>query len=662
MALPQPARQRVAQPLRNASPMPRPVREVHTVPVSAWAWDQHAAALANSLEDLARLMLRPVDNFDAIRNWVGKLLDARRRVASLLFALEPFVPFDGTKAGDLLRLLDNVTKTAAEAVEGDAPLVGPAQELRDAASWWSTRNGGPDDVPPAQAAFGMPTSPLDEYGEFRADWVLQHYAYNNGDLLLRLLPHLSSLGVPHVTDVLAAVSIIGWILGCDDPVAGYVAMDMFLNRYLAADPDVATKTGGHLEGIEPALRRARKAASRAYSTATAGAADVETRALALADVYKRVVEGPFRQFSWALYCLRNGAWEAPPMLGNLRERLAADGGNLSAIVRDVVVPGLRNSEAHETLVWDGFTEEFITENGRVGPSQVQLALVLGDSFVRGCEAGLAAARAGQVQPDERLLPSAGETGRMPSWRRVQAFFGTNRLRLTEAELNARHAHLRVQRLAFVDINPCFQALVLARRLLSRIETFSVSLSTGSAPLIVVSSDALDATMPVWEYAICTVDQMPLATFLPANLNARSRVEPAAAAVRSVAWIAADDAVGAIDGSPDYWDDATLQLLDARLRIVEMAVQQTALCLPSPSPRLESVLASVRGLREWMAADSPHNPSTAEGQHALMRLRMQWERWGPVLRHPLIPEAEGRELSGRQPSLRRSLESMAFRTL
>jgi hypothetical protein len=402
-------------------------------------------------------------------------------------------------------------------------------------------------------------------------------------------------------------------------------------------------------------------AGRAFATAVA-ASDAETRAQALADMYKRITEGPFRQYSWTLHCLRNGTWGPTPMLTGLRERLVAGGGLPAAIAVGVIIPGMRNSEAHETLEWDGIDEEFITETGRIPPRQVATAVSEACSFVAGCEAGLAAVRTMSIPPDHTYLPDPDELGRMPDWRRALAYFGTNNLRLTYEHLNTRDAQLRVAQLQLSDVNPCFQALLTAHRLLPRVETFTVSVEENPATSITVSADALRASMPIWEHATSSLDRMPFATFLPANLDARRRVETESAAVRSVAWIAVDDVLDAIDGSPATWDDPVLQLLAARLGVVEIALAQVAQFLGDAGPRLSSVAESVGELNHSLARNRPPDPITAEHHEALRRLRAQWNSWGPVPRHPLVPEISGADTPEPQPGINQQPTYKRFRTI
>lgn len=543
-----------------------------------------------------------------------------------------------------------------------APESGATRELRNAISWWKSRDSDYEENAIIGVAFGLPAAPVGDINEFRADWVLQQYAYNNGTLIARVIRHLDSLGVPEVGDVLVGISMIGDLLDCEDPIAAYIAIDSFVSSYLEASPEVAEKVRDHLDKAERALRRARQMANRAYATAIAAENDAETRAFPLADMYKRLIEGPFRQYAWGLYCLDHASWEPPPTLGSMRERLIARGGLLSTVADIAVLPGLHNSEAHETLAWEGLDEEFVTESGRLSPAQVADAVAAADCFAIGCEAGMAAAHALAITPDGIALPDPGETGRMPAWRRLRAYFGINNLRLTYEHLNARHATLRVEQLHLRDVNPCFQALLTAHRLLPRIETFSVGVQDEVETRITVYAEALEATMPIWEHALPALDRMPFATFLPANLDARNRVEPEGLALRSAIWIALDYVLDAIDGSPPEWDESVLQLLDVRLRVVEVAVSELDKFVGSSNVRISSVVSSVGELRAWINRVRPSDPNSVEVCESLQRMRVQWKAWGPVPRHPLVPEPSNTEFSENKPAIRGEALSNDYRTI
>jgi hypothetical protein len=638
-SLPSAARERLANLIQPSQAYRWPDRESHTVPIGRRAWERYRNTLALAMERFADSVPVPEGDFNTVRAWAIALTEGRDRILSLLLAAEPFVPFDRHAAEDLLRAADEVLLDCANALRDGTVSNEPSAKLAEAITWWRSRESPHDDDQALAVAFGLPVSPVDVGGEFRADWVLQHYAYNNGALVVRVLGHLDALGVPAVPDVLVGLSIVGTLLNCDSPVSAYTAMDSFITAYLSAKPETVEHVLDQLRAIEPSLQRAKRMARQAFTTAVA-ADDAEARALALADMYKRTAEGPFRQHAWALFCLRNGLLEPTPMLTGLRGRLAAGGGLLAAVTKAVVLPGMRNSEAHETLEWDGIDEVFITESDRFPLYQVAVAASESKSFVAGCEAAEASVRALQVTHDDNqaVLPEANDIGRMPAWSRALAFFGTNNLRLTYEHLNTRNAQLRVTRLQASDINPCFQALLSAHRLLPRIQKFTVSAEGRPDTQITVSADALSATMPIWEQAIASLDRMPFATFLPANFDARRQIESERIAIRSAAWIAIDDILDAIDGVSEVWDEGIIQLLAAQIGIVQVALAQLTEFVNMPGSRLKSVGESTEDLRRCLADTHPVSWSAVQHIDALRRLRVQWEAWGPVSRHPLVAES------------------------
>lgn len=662
MPLPPPAIGRILAQIRNASDLPRPAPCNHTVPINEQPWRQHADALAQAIISLKDSLTPPRDDFNELRGWVDQIMKERELIFGLLFALKPFEPFDPGQADELLELLDALPGHMHTSIEsGDSVNSGYKDALSAAAEWWlSCKSPHPRHC--LQQAFGMDVAPVGAKGQFQAELVLQHYAYRNSDLLQLLIPHLISLDIPHLTDVLAGVYAVGRIVECDDPIVAYIAAKTLTIRYFAADPTIANQFRRHMKSVEPAMQRARLATARAYEIMHTQTNEPEARALALADRYKRTIEGPFRQYSWASYCLSTGQWSRPPMLQNLKERLASEDGLLGALVTTVVLTNMRNSETHETLAWDGFTDQFVTETGRVDETQVAEALRLATSFVHGSEAGFTAIRALDIKSNTVTLPSDEDDGRMPAQDRVRAFFGTNKIALLDAQLNTPNAYFYVRRLANYDINPCFQALVLARRLLPRTEKFEVSTSKGRDPFISVEASALDATMLSWSFAVSHLDKMPLSTFLTANLDARRKVEPKSTALRSAAWIAVDDAVDTIDGSPEVWSEEMRHLINTRLQVVEIAIAATTQWLVEPNSRLESVQTSVAELRNWVANDAPSRALLAEEQLPMRRLRTQWNQWGPVPRHPLVKEDFPPSNTELPPALRPIPSSMHYRTL
>ncbi|WP_454858426.1 hypothetical protein [Promicromonospora soli] len=195
----------------------------------------------------------------------------------------------------------------------------------------------------------------------------------------------------------------------------------------------------------------------------------------------------------------------------------------------------------------------------------------------------------------------------------------------------------------------------AHRLIPKIERFEVRALGETEPAIEVSSIELDQTMPVWTMAINSFDRMPLSTFLPANLAARSATEDPMTAARSIAWIAADDAVGALDGSADVWTKRDVELLKKRLDLVEIAIAQT---LPSIPPeartRPNAVHTSIVKLRAALGGDPGMDWSfeAANALQATHQLRHYWATWGPVRRLPRVrEEARPENVTEKSPARR-----------
>lgn len=661
MPLPPDVTRRLAAPLRGGLCSESPFRASHSLPVPRTAWRFHTEALCTAVAALATTSPSPQMSYHRCQGAVEKMRIEADAAVSHLLALQPFSAFDQRSGERLISLIDQRLENAANLLES-ARAIDVDDGLLAETDVWRVPAGVESAAIALSVGFAMDTAPLDASGQFRPEWVLQYYAHRGPELLRNLLPHLTSLGIPWLTDVLAALTVVGEILACDDSISAYVAMDMMLGRLLTADSSTAIATRSHLQRMEPAIHRARAGALTAWQTVRDQRADNESRAHALADCYKRLIEGPFRQFAWAAFCLEHGSWEAPPTLGPLRERITAAGGGLGKIATNAVITKVRNAQAHETLVWDGFMDEFVTEDGNVSPLQVTASTQLALSFAAGCDAGVTAARFLDVPPAPPLLPSPMEQGRMPAWRRVQAFFGTNRLLLTDAKLNNRYATLQVRQLHLEDINPCLQALVLSHRLMPNIQSFAVEVEDSTQPTIVVDAGALGACMPSWECAVSNLDQIPLSTFLAANLDARRHHETEGIAIRSAAWIAADDAVGIFDGSPARWGETDRALIDIRLQVVELAVRGASDWLASLSPRLRSVSESVMSLRRWVRDETPTHATAADRRRELVLLRTQWERWGPVPRHPLVIASGDSDQYERQPRRKETPGSLAFRLL
>lgn len=643
MALPDSALHKLAAEFRAANGDPLlNLRSAHTLPIRRHLWN----AYAGPFEDLIREFAAAVadgdprfDEFDAIRSWLVRITELRRQISSVLWALTPFEYFGAELAACLTSRVEAAVLEIAAAVEGRRRCDVVPLDADGACGAWTLRHVEPDDFR-VGPALGLDFEPLNQDREFQAADVFSAFAYRNTELIDQILPHLASLGIPAevmANDMLVGVSVVGWVLTSQDPVVAAVALDQLLALLLhpaspeASEPILTLFTGR--ENVALQVRRKVAAALNVIYQAQ----DLERRALALADAYKSLAEGPVRHFGWALVCLQTGSSATPPMLAQVREALVARGGFAASIADTCIITNLRNGQAHETLEWDGVEGCYLAKGDAIPVGTVLRAVAMASSFDRGCEAALACYRALKLTPDLAMLARDGL--RMPARERAQAHFGTNGLEVAWADFNSAVARVHLSGFGREGINPCFQALLMARQLLPRVTRFDVSVEGRDGSAISVDADALDSTLRVWSEARASFNKMPFATFLPANLAARSQVEVQAVAVRSISWIAVDDLLSAIDGSAGILEASAIELMSKRVHLVETALLECMSSIPDQhQTRPRVVLEAGRELQRALAVLPPPIPLyRLDRLDCVDHLRHFWTRWGPVPRLPTVPE-------------------------
>lgn len=633
------ARARLTAPIRTALGRPMSLSGPHTMPVSPETWQHYASSLDVVLKQLQNRADETPPNpndFGSVRRWIEEILSLRDKVISLTLALRPFEYFQEGQADEMLTDVNRLTRRVVEIVETNQPPGTRANvDILTVTNWSSVECAHQKE--PLSRAFGLDSEDLrDENGEFSPARVFSAYYLQNNRLLQRVLPHLHSLGLPAVVDPLVAVSIVGWILSATDSVGAFCAMDALFSRLLSRSNQVAVVTAlDHLAEIEPRLRQSRFRANRSFSVPFLEA-DLEWAALRLAEGYKRLLEGPVRQYGWLYHCIGTGTWSNPPMLTTLRDLLAKDGGWLAEVAKQMILTDVRNGEAHESLLWDGIDEVFVTEAGPVDPALVHVAAVTADAFARGCQAAVACYRALSIEP--RIGgPAATDPGRSAAWLRAEAHFGTNGLQVTKANFNAKVAKITVARLQTNNINPCFQALVCCHALLPGVQWFEIYADGYGEAVLCVSADALKRTHPIWERALDKFSSMPLSTFLPANLAARSSREGLSKAVRSVSWIALDDLLDAVDSRPAELDADDLRLIVERIDLVATATRECLATVPIENElRLRIVNSAAEELSEELKLLTPPSQLVSLNEmEQILAARRAWEAWGPVPRLPGI---------------------------
>lgn len=643
MALPDSALNKLAAEFRAANGDPLvTLRSAHTLPIRRDRWNVYAEPFESIIQEFAAAVADAevrFDDFDAIRSRLARITELRRQISSVLGALTPFEYFGADLAARLTRWVEAAVLEVAAAVDGRRRCDPEHLDADRVNGAWALRDVEPDSFR-IGPAFGLDFEPLNQDREFHAADVFSAFAYRNTELVDQLLPHLRSLGIPPevmANDMLVGVSVVGWVVTSQDPVVAAVALDQLLawlhNPASAEASQSVLRLFTDRENVTLQVRRKVGAALNIVSQAQ----DLERRALALADAYKILAEGPVRHFGWALVCLQTGSWPTVPKLAQVREALIARGAFAASIGDKCIITNLRNGQAHEALEWDGVEGCYLANGDAIPLVRVLQAVAMASSFDRGCEAALACYRALRLDPDLAML--GGDLLRMPARERALAHFGTNGLEVAWADFNSAVARVHLNRLGREGINPCFQALLMARQLLPRVTRFDVSVEGEEGSAIAVDAEALDSTLRVWSEARGSFNKMPFATFLPANLAARSQVEAQALAVRSISWIAVDDLLSAIDGSAGMLDASAMELMSMRVHLVETALLECVASIPDQlQTRPRVVLEAARELQRALAVLTPTIPLyLLDRLNCVDHLRHFWTRWGPVPRLPTVPE-------------------------
>jgi hypothetical protein len=454
-------------------------------------------------------LFEPERGFDELRQSTRHAFELRGELASLIGALAPFQPFPSGLVRTLANQVDESIGAALGAVERGERPPSPTDFATTAARWPMQSETAAGHA--LRDTFAMSGDPVDDAQDFSPSRVFEAYKYGSGGLLGVVLPHMASLGLEPVDDVLTLVCVCGWLAASPNPVQSFIVMRSMRERLSAAaahgEVAVITAIFERLDVRDEALRQSRR---RAYAALKAAIAerDSEAQAHLRADAYKRLLEGAVREYAWMMRALRCGAWSTPPTLGPLRDAVVADRDWLSELLEPILLTKVRNGQAHEALEWDGRRGTYVVDGESVSPSQLRDATIGAAALARGCEAALAHHLGRTVTPTASL-PAPGEVGRMRAWRRAEAFMGTNGLRVDHFGFNSNKIELRLERFDREDINPCFAAMLLTNRVLPGFDEFVVYRTGDNEPVVRVSRAALDLTDPVWSAAVASFAALPL---------------------------------------------------------------------------------------------------------------------------------------------------------
>ncbi|GAA3513367.1 hypothetical protein [Georgenia daeguensis] len=170
--LPRGARERLAQPLREACEGAQLLRASHTLPIEAGLWGWYSDGLVERLRELATgLEHFPSDtSFGSLSKHVESVVASRGSALSVLYALEPFAPFDRDIAQRILQAVDTGLARAATSLEDGTEPPRPLELWRTCEEW---PRGLPVDTEISLSQlFGLDEEPVDDIGDLKPGWVL----------------------------------------------------------------------------------------------------------------------------------------------------------------------------------------------------------------------------------------------------------------------------------------------------------------------------------------------------------------------------------------------------------------------------------------------------------------------------------------------------------
>jgi hypothetical protein len=296
----------------------------------------------------------------------------------------------------------------------------------------------------------------------------------------------------------------------------------------------AEQVAASKEGLQIAIRQREAADTEALA------------ALAALGVYRRLAEGQIRNWAWAMLRLR-GASGDPPMLGELRDRLASDGHPLFSALAAALVPVLRNADAHEDAHYDESQGALLVRGQVVASDDVETACDALHAYVAGFEMAFACARAtiGVMQQALTVEP----TGVMTASQRLKIAeqrYGHAGLSVYSIRRDRDTVRVLLDGLDPRKCNPCFLATVQANAWVRGVARWQISIRERDAVVIDLPTRVLDANLPLFEQAAHWFPVMPVSTFVPCLTWSRLAVELPGESLKAAAWFVLNDAQEAID--------------------------------------------------------------------------------------------------------------------
>lgn len=549
----------------------------------------------------------------------GKLRRASARLISVvldltegLWCLAALSPAGSQEACALRRALVNLSCIALDLAAGEA-LPSDLATGREATvvaldtllAERATQRSFPTDE--CEAAFGIAYERvLDSDGIFSGSRLLSAYYGRYQELETRLNAVLSPV-TDHPPDILNALQPAEALVISSRSLLTLrtaIRVRNLLSRQFASHP-------GRLVAplLELKLNVDRSAAShsaliRTMRQLSAAETDAQRAELTL-DIYRRLIEGQFRPWAWALLRIRGHSSARMPEVSALRDQLVAEGDVLMVDAARAILPTARNASAHEDYVWDEGLGRIRVGKSTVSVEELTEAADRAYAFMLGAECAWRCCRSAIPALAARLDAADPPGGLKAINERIAvAHFGTNGLAVRRWTHEKRCLTVVLDQLPLQSVDPCFQAAMWASRHLDDVDRVVVRVGDIAAAAMDLPRNSLDATFAVWKEARGRFAVMPGSTFLPVNAAARLTVEDPAKAGQALAWLALNDVVHAyIDAEEDPTRTLDwLARLAARLQIAVTSLATTALTVPDAalSP-LHDALDLLAPAASWAAS-------------------------------------------------------------
>ena len=584
------------------------------IPISRAGW-QSAVADAEVADGVRRVAtaLSHCDNSGLVssakllRTAVQDTVDSVTAMAQDLWCLDAFDACGG-RGTALLDALADVCTIGLDVAGGFAP----ATEVQAA---WQVAEGRLADVlaiadrhvftdDPCQAAFGVPIDSLhDARGIFSRHRLLSKYYGRYPQLQWRVNSVLSVLSSspPDLLDALAPAEAL---VLTDRPLIALRTAIRIKDLLLSKLDDDAEQLAQPLRALK--LEVDRSATSHAGMVRVGeqlrSAETASDRAALTLDLYRRVIEGQLRPWSWALLQILGRRGMKVPEVSSLRDQLLSERSPLLRDAAEAILPVARNAAAHEDYVWDDNQRMLRVGDATVSIADLEAAFSRAYAFMAGAECAWRCART-ESREFARLLDTEDPPGgvRAINARRAIDHFGTNGLAVRKWFIDGDMLSILLDGLPPSSINPCFQATMWASRHLTDVNRFVVKLSGRDIPAMDLGRRPLDACFMVWKEASVSFSVMPTSTFLPANAWARLAVELPDKAMQAIAWLAVNDAFHAyLDAEEQHGPlSERVATLNSRLHLIGTAVAATLTTLPVEMVRpLEEIFELVTAAASW----------------------------------------------------------------